>query len=55
MNRSYSTMDIDNLDFHCEDCVIGGPGSLVVSIKDHDKFKQAIRTKLLLELAAGSS
>jgi hypothetical protein len=48
---SYSTMDIDNLDFYYEDCVTGGPGSFVVSIKDRDKFKEAIRTKLLLEVA----
>jgi hypothetical protein len=48
---SYSTMDIDNLDNYYEDCVIGGPGSFVVSIKDRDKFKEAIRTKLLLEVA----
>jgi hypothetical protein len=48
---SYSTMDIDNLDYYYEDCVIGGPGSFVVSIKDRDKFKEAIRTKLLLEVA----
>jgi hypothetical protein len=48
---SYSTMDIDNLDWYYEDCVIGGPGSFVVSIKDRDKFKEAIRTKLLLEVA----
>jgi hypothetical protein len=48
---SYSTMDIDNLDFYYEDCVIGGPGSFVVAIKDREKFKEAIRTKLLLEVA----
>ncbi|WFU85353.1 DUF1194 domain-containing protein [Bradyrhizobium sp. CIAT3101] len=48
---SYSTMDIDNLDWYYEDCVIGGPGSFVVAIKDRDKFKEAIRTKLLLEVA----
>jgi Protein of unknown function (DUF1194) len=48
---SYVTMDIDNLDFYYEDCVIGGPGSFVVSIKDRDRFKEAIRTKLLLEVA----
>ena len=48
---SFVTMDIDNLDFYYEDCVIGGPGSFVVSIKDRDKFKEAIRTKLLLEVA----
>ena len=49
---SYSTMDIDNLDFYYEDCVIGGPGSFVVSIKNRDKFKEAIRSKLLLEVAS---
>ena len=48
---SYSTMDIDNLDYYYEDCVIGGPGAFVVTIKDRDKFKEAIRTKLLLEIA----
>jgi hypothetical protein len=48
---SYSTMDIDNLDFYYEDCVIGGAGSFVVTIKDRDKFKEAIRSKLVLEVA----
>ena len=48
---SFSTMDIDNLDFYYEDCVIGGPAQFVVSIKDRDKFKEAIRSKLLLEVA----
>src|SRR5712675_1808313 len=48
---SYSTMDIDDLDLYYEDCVIGGPGSFVVAIKDRDKFKEAIRTKLILEVA----
>lgn len=48
---SYSTMDIENLDQYYEDCVIGGTGSFVVSIKSRDEFKQAIRTKLLMEVA----
>jgi hypothetical protein len=48
---SYSTMDIDNLDWYYEDCVIGGPGSFVVAIKDREKFKEAIRSKLVLEVA----
>jgi hypothetical protein len=48
---SYSTMDIDNLDAYYEDCVIGGPGSFVVTIKEREKFKEAIRTKLVLEIA----
>ena len=48
---SYSTMDIDNLDFYYEDCVIGGPGSFVVSVKHRNDFKEAIRIKLVLEVA----
>ena len=48
---SYLTMDIENLDYYYEDCVIGGPGSFVVPIKDRGQFKEAIRTKLLLEVA----
>jgi hypothetical protein len=48
---SYSTMDIDNLDYYYEDCVIGGPGAFVVTIKDRDKFKEAIHTKLVMEVA----
>ena len=48
---SYSKMDIDNLDWYYEDCVIGGPGSFVVAIKDRENFKEAIRTKLVLEVA----
>ena len=47
---SYS-MDIYDLDLYYEDCVIGGPGSFVVTLKDLDKFKEAIRTKLILEVA----
>jgi len=48
---SFSTMDIENLDWYYEDCVIGGPGSFVVPIKERDKFKEAIRTKLVMEVA----
>ena len=48
---SYSSMDIENLDWYYEDCVIGGPGSFVVSIKGRENFKEAIRTKLIREIA----
>jgi len=43
-------LDIDNLDLYYEDCVIGGPGAFVVTIKDREKFKDVIRTKLVLEV-----
>jgi hypothetical protein len=46
-----ATMDIENLDVYYEDCVIGGAGSFVVAIPGRDKFKEAIRTKLVMEVA----
>lgn len=48
---SYSTMDINELDIYYEDCVIGGPGSFALAIKSRDKFKEAIRSKLVMEVA----
>jgi hypothetical protein len=48
---SYSTMDIELLDDYYEDCVIGGAGAFVVPVKDRDRFVEAIRTKLVLEIA----
>lgn len=44
-------IDIENLDIYYEDCVVGGPGSFVIPIRERDKFKEAIRTKLVLEIA----
>jgi uncharacterized protein DUF1194 len=46
-----SSMDIDNLDVYFEDCVIGGPGAFVIPIRQREQFKEAIRTKLILEVA----
>jgi hypothetical protein len=48
---SYSTMDIERLDEYYEDCVIGGPAAFVVAVKEREKFVEAIRTKLVLEVA----
>ena len=48
---SFSTMDINDLDIYYEDCVIGGPGAFVVPVKEREKFTEAIRTKLVLEVA----
>jgi len=52
---SYATTDIANLDLYYEDCVIGGPGAFVVTIKDRQNFQEAIRTKLVLEVAGLTS
>lgn len=46
------TMDIEDLDIYYEDCVIGGPGAFVIPIKEREKFTEAIRTKLVQEIAS---
>lgn len=52
LKRPYvGTMDIENLDIYYEDCVIGGPGAFVVPIREREKFIEATRTKLVLEVA----
>jgi len=52
LKRPYrNPMDIDNLDVYYEDCVTGGPGSFVVPIREREKFVEATRTKLVLEIA----
>jgi hypothetical protein len=48
---SIATMDIENLDVYYEDCVIGGPGSFVIPIRERDQFREATRTKLVQEIA----
>jgi hypothetical protein len=45
------SMDIENLDVYYEDCVIGGPGAFVIGIAEREKFIEATRTKLILEVA----
>jgi hypothetical protein len=41
----------ENLDVYYEDCVIGGPGSFVIGIKEREQFKDATRAKLVQEIA----
>jgi hypothetical protein len=48
---SMLTMDIGELDVYYEDCVIGGPAAFVIPIKEREQFRNAIRTKLILEIA----
>jgi len=52
LKRPYTgTMDINNLDEYYEGCVIGGSGAFVISIREREKFIEATRTKLVLEVA----
>ena len=46
-----SFFDINYLDRYYADCVIGGPGSFMIPIRDKAEFTPATRQKLLLEIA----
>jgi hypothetical protein len=48
---SAGSIDIENLDVYYEDCVIGGPGAFIIPIQNREQFKEATRTKLVLEIA----
>ncbi|TGV77467.1 DUF1194 domain-containing protein [Mesorhizobium sp. M00.F.Ca.ET.149.01.1.1] len=47
--------DVDNLDRYYSDCVIGGPGAFMIPVNDWTQFPEAIRRKLVLELAGPAS
>lgn len=40
-----------HLDHYYEDCVIGGPGAFAIPVRSKDGFADAIRMKLVLEIA----
>lgn len=46
-----SMIDLPDLDVYYEDCVIGGPGAFLVPVRFPDQFADAIRNKLVLEVA----
>jgi Protein of unknown function (DUF1194) len=46
-----SPMDIQELDIYYADCVIGGPGAFMIPINSKQKFIDATRTKLVLEVS----
>lgn len=50
-----SVYDVADLDRYYADCVIGGPGSFMVPVNDWPQFPEAIRRKLVLELAGPAS
>jgi hypothetical protein len=43
------------LDFYYRQSVIGGPGAFVIAAENYETFGEAIRRKLILEIAAGSA
>ncbi len=46
-----NSLDIEDLDQYYEDCVIGGPGAFVIAVRERAEFIQAIKTKMVLEVA----
>ncbi len=46
-----SVYDVTNLDDYYTDCVIGGPGAFMIPVNDWSQFPEAVRRKLVLELA----
>ncbi|NIX76024.1 DUF1194 domain-containing protein [Microvirga sp. c23x22] len=51
MMRRPGYLDIADLDLYYKDCVIGGQGAFMVPVRERDQFVQAIKTKILLEIA----
>ena len=43
--------DVTNLDQYYANCVIGGPGAFMIPVNDWSQFPEAVRRKLVLELA----
>lgn len=48
-----SVYDLANLDLYYQHCVIGGPGAFMIPVNDWSQFPDAVRRKLVLELAGG--
>ena len=51
-NSGYtSSYDVADLDVYYTNCVIGGPGAFMIPVNAWEQFPEAIRRKLVLELA----
>jgi hypothetical protein len=47
----YSDWAVKDLDLYYSNCVIGGPGAFMIPVNSWDQFPEAVRRKLVLELA----
>ncbi|WP_235974670.1 DUF1194 domain-containing protein [Stappia albiluteola] len=50
-NEQNAWQGILHLDHYYEDCVIGGPGAFAIPVRSKEGFADAIRMKLVLEIA----
>ena len=46
-----NSWDVENLDEHYRDCVIGGPGAFMIPVRERSQFADAIKTKIIREIA----
>jgi hypothetical protein len=51
LKRPTSSWDVERLDEHYSDCVIGGPGAFMIPVRDRGQFSEAIKTKIIREIA----
>jgi hypothetical protein len=51
LNRPRNYSDVENLDDYYRDCVIGGPGAFMIPVRERHQFAEAIKTKIIREIA----
>jgi hypothetical protein len=52
LKRPTGSWDIEDLDLYFRDCVIGGPGAFMIPVREKHQFIDAIKTKIIWEIAA---
>jgi hypothetical protein len=52
MKRDNDGFDLEDLDVYYEQCVITGPGAFVIPVRGKDQFRDAIRSKIIREIAS---
>ena len=52
MLKDAGYFDIQDLDLYYRDCVIGGQGAFMVPAKDKAQFRDAVKTKIIMEIAS---
>jgi hypothetical protein len=51
LTRPTGSWDFQNLDEHYRDCVIGGPGAFMIPVRERHQFAEAIKSKIIREIA----
>jgi len=52
LRRPSGYWDTEKLDVYYRACVIGGPGAFIIPITERSQFAEAVRTKIVREVAA---